>query len=285
MLKMMLKMRPVHLLLIAVAIGIQAATDEAYLDSMIDDLSHDVGALAGRRGGPGSLTTSGSFMMSANRAGNDEAEFGEADEDPPIPQADLAKPSGSNSSSVGEVLDADAAIGYMDAMDAGLSHAQMSRVIQAATKVKKVAKNKKKPEKKAASGSQADLDQQHVDGSSSRLALRTPIMLASCKKSLQFQLQGTTDKIIHACVRCNPDAPLPLAIAKHGKRLIWACNATKFRDKALCETALSWMDPPGMKAQHKSKTCVTNTEEAGLLGCQKMSDTGMSANQTCVAIE
>merc|ERR1712195_323498 len=40
-----------------------------------------------------------------------------------------------------------------------------------------------------------------------------------------------------------------------------------------------------MKAQHKSKTCVTNTEEAGLLGCQKMSDTGMSANQTCVAIE
>merc|ERR1740117_1922982 len=113
MLKMMMKMRPVHLLLIAVAIGIQAATDEAYLDSMIDDLSHDVGASTGRRGGPGSLTTSGSFMMSANRAGNDEAEFGEADEDAPIPQADLAKPSGSNSSSVGEVLDA--AIGYMDA--------------------------------------------------------------------------------------------------------------------------------------------------------------------------
>merc|ERR1740117_354821 len=292
MLKMMMKMSPIHLLLIAVAIGIQAATDEAYLDSMIDDLSHGVGASTGRRGGPGSLTTSGSFMMSANRAGNDEAEFGEADEDAPIPQADLAKPSGSNSSSVGEVLDADAAIGYMDAnkvkidaMDAGLSHAQMSRVIQAATKVKKVAKNKKKPEKKAASGSQADLDQQHVDGSSSRLALRTPVMLASCKKSWQFQLQGKTDKIIHACVQCEPDAPLPLAIARHGKRLIWACNATKFRDKALCETALSWMDPPGMKAQHKSKTCVTNTEEAGLLGCQKMSDTGMSANQTCVAIE
>ena len=64
---------PVHLLLIAAAIGIQAATDEAYLDSMID-ASHDDGASAGRRGGRGSLTTSGSFMMAANRAGNDEEE-------------------------------------------------------------------------------------------------------------------------------------------------------------------------------------------------------------------
>jgi len=288
----MMKMRPVHLLLIAVAIGIQAATDEAYLDSMIDDPSHDVGASAGRRGGPGSLTTSGSFMMSANRAGNDEAEFGEADEDAPIPQADLAKPSGSNSSSVGEVLDADAAIGYMDAnkvkidaMDAGLSHAQMSRVIQAATKVKKVAKNKKKPEKKAASGSQADLDQQHVDGSSSRLALRTPIMLASCKKSLQFQLQGTTDKIIHACVGCKPDAPLPLAIAKHGEQLIWACDANRFKNTTLCQTALSWMDPPGMKANHKSKACVQSRLTGQGKKCQKMSDTGMSAKKTCRAIK
>merc|ERR1712166_830432 len=76
-------MKPVHLalLLVAAAIGMQAATDEAYLDSMIDDLSHDVGASDGRRGGPGSLTTSGSFMMAANRAGNDEEEFGEADAD------------------------------------------------------------------------------------------------------------------------------------------------------------------------------------------------------------
>ena len=71
MLKMMLKMRPIHLLLIAAAIGIQAATDEAYLDSMIDD----VGASAGRRGGDSSLTTSGSFTIAvANRAGNDEEE-------------------------------------------------------------------------------------------------------------------------------------------------------------------------------------------------------------------
>ena len=70
MLKMMLKMRPIHLLLIAAVIGIQAATDEAYLDSMIDD-----GVSAGRRGGGGSLTTSGSFMIAvANRAGNDEEE-------------------------------------------------------------------------------------------------------------------------------------------------------------------------------------------------------------------
>merc|ERR1719424_2604025 len=110
-------MRLIHLLLVAAAIGMQAATDEAYLDSMIDD----VGASAGRRGGPGSLTTSGSFMMAANRAGNDEEEFGEADEDPPIPQADLAKllasPTphadlakllASNSLSVGEALDVDA---------------------------------------------------------------------------------------------------------------------------------------------------------------------------------
>merc|ERR1740117_1429937 len=94
-------MKPVHLLLVA------AAIIEAYLDSMIDDPSHDVGASAGRRGGRVSLTTSGSFRISANRAGNDEEEFGEADEDPPIPQADLAKPSESDSLSVGEALDAD----------------------------------------------------------------------------------------------------------------------------------------------------------------------------------
>merc|ERR1712086_318797 len=113
-------MRLIHLLLVAAAIGMQAATDEAYLDSMIDDPSHDVGASDGRRGGPGSLTTSGSFMMAANRAGNDEEEFGEADEDPPTPQADLAKllasPTphadlakllASNSLSVGEALDAE----------------------------------------------------------------------------------------------------------------------------------------------------------------------------------
>ena len=68
--------KPFHLalLLVAAAIGIQAATDEAYLDSTIDDPSHDVGASAGRRGGPGSLRTAGSFMVTANRAGNDEEE-------------------------------------------------------------------------------------------------------------------------------------------------------------------------------------------------------------------
>jgi len=73
-------MKPIHLLLIAAAI----ATDEAYLDSMIDEPSHDVGASAGRRGGGGAgLSTSGSFVMAANRAGNDEEEFGEADAPPP----------------------------------------------------------------------------------------------------------------------------------------------------------------------------------------------------------
>ena len=65
---------PVHLLLIAAAIGIQAATDEAYLDSMIGDPSHDVGTPAGRRGGPGNFKSAGSFMIAANRAGNDEEE-------------------------------------------------------------------------------------------------------------------------------------------------------------------------------------------------------------------
>merc|ERR1711998_436252 len=90
-----LKMGPVHLLLISAAMGIQAATDEAYLDSMIDDPRHDVGASGTRRGGRGSFTTSGSFTFTrANRAGNDEEEFGEADEDPLTPQAGLAKPSG-----------------------------------------------------------------------------------------------------------------------------------------------------------------------------------------------
>merc|ERR1712166_296908 len=47
-----------------------------------EDSSHDVGASVGRRGGM--ISTSGSFRMSsagANRAGNDEEEFGEADED------------------------------------------------------------------------------------------------------------------------------------------------------------------------------------------------------------
>merc|ERR1712166_1341750 len=57
---------------------------------------------------------------------------------------------------------------------------------------KKPAAKKSTAKKKAASrsqASQADLDQQHVDGSSSRLALRTPIMLASCKQTWPFQLQ------------------------------------------------------------------------------------------------
>ena len=74
-------MKSLHLalLLVVAAIGIQAATDEAYLDSMIGDPSHDVGAPAGRRGGPagapaGSLKSAGSFMIAANRAGNDEEE-------------------------------------------------------------------------------------------------------------------------------------------------------------------------------------------------------------------
>merc|ERR1712166_24844 len=191
-------MKPVHLalLLVAAAIGMQAATDEAYLDSMIDDLSHDVGASDGRRGGPGSLTTAGSFMMAANRAGNDEEEFGEAD--------------------------ADADVGG-------------------------------RRRKAEAAGADAV----------SIKTLRTPVMLASCKKSWPFQLEGK-DETIHACVECKPDAPLPFAIAKHGKQLIWACDATKFKNKELCMKSLKWLNPPKPA---------------------KYSETGQSAELTCHRLE
>ena len=71
-------------------------------------------------------------------------------------------------------------------------------------------------------------------------------MLASCKKSWPFQI-GETDKTVHACVQCKPDAPLPFVIAKDGIRLIWACNANKFKVPWLCKKWLSWLDPPGTK--------------------------------------
>ena len=60
--------KPVHLalLLIAAAIGIQAATDESYHGSKIDDPSHD--------GGGDMRTTSNSSMIAVNRAGNHEEE-------------------------------------------------------------------------------------------------------------------------------------------------------------------------------------------------------------------
>ena len=69
-------MNTVHLalLLVAAAIGIQAATDEAYLGSKIYDPSHDVGASADRRGGGDMRTTSDSSRIAANRAGNHEEE-------------------------------------------------------------------------------------------------------------------------------------------------------------------------------------------------------------------
>merc|ERR1712166_550255 len=209
-------MKPVHLalLLVAAAIGMQAATDEAYLDSMIDDLSHDVGASDGRRGGPGSLTTSGSFMMAANRAGNDEEEFGEADEDPPAPQADSAASSDYNLS-VGEALDAGVGVG---------------------------ADGKAK-----AAGADAD----------SKTVLSTPALLASCKKSWPFQIKATP-QTIHVCVKCKPDAPLPAVIAKHGKHLIWACDATKFKDKELCKKSLSWLGKQASETGQSAKgTCGT----------------------------
>merc|ERR1712086_1136540 len=247
-------MRLIHLLLVAAAIGMQAATDEAYLDSMIDDPSHDVGASDGRRGGPGSLTTSGSFMMAANRAGNDEEEFGEADEDPPTPQADLAQLLASNSLSVGEALDADA-----DADVGGRRRRKDSRR-------RRKSKGSRRRRKSKFSRRRRRFKSKFI-----RKALSTPVMLASCKKSWPFQIPGK-DKTVHACVKCKPDAPLPFVIGKHGKRLIWVCDATRFKNKMknkkfLCRKSLSWLDPPNKKAN------------------QDTTETGMSAKGTCSGLK
>jgi len=88
--------------------------------------------------------------------------------------------------------------------------------------------------------------------------LSTPVMLASCEKSWPFQIKATAPaQTIHACVKCKPDAPLPWVIAKHGKQLIWACDANKFKETGFCEKSLSWL--------HN----------------QTMSETGESAKLTC----
>merc|ERR1719424_2246415 len=226
-------MRLIHLLLVAAAIGMQAATDEAYLDSMIDD----VGASAGRRGGPGSLTTSGSFMMAANRAGNDEDEFGEADEDPPTPQADLAKPVPglSEEAELGEPVEVDSnelrqkAAVYRQAAEQMEAEADRVAGLDSAASsdynLSVGADGKAK-----AAGADAD----------SRTVLSTPALLASCKKSWPFLIKATA-QTTHVCVKCQPDAPLAYAIGKHGKHLIWACDATKFKDKELCKKSLKWL--------------------------------------------
>merc|ERR1712166_713459 len=62
------------LLLIAAALCIQAMTNDADLAEMGGE---DESAGLGRRGGGEILTSSGSFVLSANRAGNDEEELGE----------------------------------------------------------------------------------------------------------------------------------------------------------------------------------------------------------------
>ena len=95
--------------------------------------------------------------------------------------------------------------------------------------------------------------------------LRTPVMLASCKKSWPFQIKGT-DTTIHACVKCKPDAPLAFVIAKHGKRLIWACDATNFKKRALCEKSLSWLNPPeGPNTKPYSETGESAKKTCGTL--------------------
>jgi len=244
--------RPVHLLLIAAVIGIEAATDETYLDSMIDDLSHDVSASAGR---------GGSSMVAANHAGNgEEDKFGEADEDPPTPQADLAKPSESDTLSVGEASDADAGVGG---------------------RRRRKSKGSRRRRRRTSKGKRRRTNwftRRRRTRDDSRKMLRKSAMLAFCKKSWPFRTKGT-DKTIHACVKCKPDAPLPFAIGKHGKRLIWACDATKFKNKmknnmALCKKSLSWLKPRGFR-QPPSETF------AGMATRGPHSETGASARITC----
>merc|ERR1712086_659316 len=76
------------LLLIAAALCIQAMTNDADLAEMGGE---DESAGLGRRGGGGILTSSGSFVLSANRAGNDEEELG--DTDTPVDQAEQERSS------------------------------------------------------------------------------------------------------------------------------------------------------------------------------------------------
>ena len=56
-------------LLIAAAIGIQAATDGPYLDTMIDSSGHDVGVSDDRSSGGGMLASDSSMVT--NRAESD----------------------------------------------------------------------------------------------------------------------------------------------------------------------------------------------------------------------
>ena len=105
----------------------------------------------------------------------------------------------------------------------------------------------------------------------SETTLRTPVMLASCKKSWPFEVKRN-DKTIHVCVECKPNAPLPLAIARHGKRLIWACDVTKFKRKmgpkmAVCKKLMSWAN-----SSKKHNTV------------PRWSATGGSASQICKTI-
>ena len=70
--------------------------------------------------------------------------------------------------------------------------------------------------------------------------VRTPAKLDSCKITWPFQ-DAKTHKNLHMCVKCKADAPLALAIAVNGKRVIWICNANRFRKKEGCENWLSWL--------------------------------------------
>jgi len=174
--------------------------------------------------------------------------FGEPDEDPPIPHADLAKPSGSDSLGVGEALDADADVGgrrrHKDSRRRRTSKGSRRRRKFKSKFIRRRRKFKRKFIRKA---------------------LSTPPMLASCKKSWTFQIPGTAKTVLRACVQCKPDAPLPFMIGKHGKRLIWACDANKFKKKAFCKKSLSWLDPNKKAYQPASETGNTSEQTCGSL--------------------
>jgi len=192
--------------------------------------------------------------------------FGEADEDPPTPQADLAKPVPglSEEAELGEPVEVDSnelrqkAAVYRQAAEqmeaeadrvAGLDSAASSDYNLSVGEALDAGVGVGADGKAKAAGADAD----------SKTVLSTPALLASCKKSWPFQIKATA-QTTHVCVKCKPDAPLAYAIGKHGKHLIWACDATKFKDKELCKKSLKWLG-------------------------KQTSETGASAETTCLRLK
>ena len=86
--------------------------------------------------------------------------------------------------------------------------------------------------------------------------VRTPAKLDSCKITWPFQ-DAKTHKNLHMCVKCKADAPLALAIAVNGKRVIWICNANRFKKKEECEKRMSWLgNETSATGSSTKKVCV-----------------------------